>query len=224
MGTAMRARSFATLVLLLLLTFARGARADRELLVQTGEQGQISADGLAGFRTGLYSDTAYQGLVGASMRETKLLGQSVTELRAYVAPSFDVFAVEKVSVGLAAEFGARKLGPQNAKLDFAFMPRAGYSIRATDRIAVWPRLGLGYVSKLDPSVQRRFSGFVTRIDIGLLYRINEVFYIRTAPELSFTFSGHEDAVPSIVPSGPSPASVESSRFEVSLSSSVGVFF
>jgi hypothetical protein len=209
--------------LLACLAWTAPARADRELLVQTGEQGQISADALAGFRTGIYGDTAYQGLLGASMRETNVQGQRVTELRAFVAPAFDVFALEKVSLGLAAEFGTRKLGSLGTSFDFAFTPRIGYAIRASDRIAVWPRAGAGYISKLDPSGLSRFSGFVARLDVGLLYRINEVFYVRTAPELGFTFSGHED------PSGNSAGnadtkSLDSSRFEVSLSSSIGVLF
>jgi hypothetical protein len=71
-----------------------------------------------------------------------------------------------------------------------------------DRWALWPRAGLGYTVRTvaEPTVANgggvqtnstdSFSGFVVDLDASLVFRVNQMFFLRATPEVTFVPGSH----------------------------------
>ena len=190
-------------------TSARAAQ--RELLTQAGEAGTLALDQLSGFRTSSAGGFGYAAPLGFGFQSLHAEGvaggpavtQRVTTF--YVAPSLDVFVLDRFSVGGLVEFawqnqsleltppgGASTKTGLAATTSFTVLPRIGYLIPLGDRVAIWPRLGVGYGSLQTPidAVGKVTTGsLLVDVDVGLLYRIDETFFLRIAPELTLSPTG-----------------------------------
>ncbi len=184
--------------------------AQRELLTQAGEQGTIAIDQVSGFRISSLGGFSYAGPVGItyqslhadSMGGAPAITQKTTTF--FLAPSFDVFVFDRFSIGALTEFAWQnssvELTPPGAaasKLDlpattsFTLLPRLGYVFRVGDRVALWPRLGVGYGARQEVVGASKVStgALLLDVDVGLLYRIDETFYLRLAPQLTVAPTG-----------------------------------
>jgi hypothetical protein len=82
------------------------------------------------------------------------------------------------------------------------LPRVGWMFNLADRWALWPRAGLGYSVRTtaEPTVANgggvatnttdSFSGFVIDLDASLVFRINQMFFLRATPEITFVPGSH----------------------------------
>jgi hypothetical protein len=173
---------------------------------------------------------------------------TVTATTFWLAPSADVFVIDHLSVGGMVEIAytsnsASEPQPPNgnaqsvsvsvpSNTSFAILPRVGWMFGLTDRWAIWPRLSLGYVSYASGSVPNgqglpvggsSIYGFALDVDVGVLFRVNETFFLRLAPELG-TIPGGGNSTQEI--EGRTSVSVTTSAnyLEFSLAGGIGVMF
>lgn len=205
------------LVLLALAVFfaARPARAaDRELIVPFHEGGHLVLDQLSGMRLSTGTGVSYAGPIGFAYRTEKMAGLHELETTTYwVAPSADVFVLDHFSVGglveIAHTTSAAKLGAQSfdipGRTSMAFIPRIGFYAAFSDRLGLWPRIGVGWTSREEVSFgtspagggtslgtgasTETFRSMVLDLDLSLVYRFNETFFIRMGPQVGVTFGG-----------------------------------
>jgi hypothetical protein len=122
----------------------------------------------------------------------------------WLAPSADVFVTEHLSLGGLVEIGHTwgSLEDGGLRLDLpgttslTFLPRAGFYVPIGDRFGVWPRAGLGWRSV--ESAQLAAGGAITRetfrsmlldVDVAVVYRFSEQFFMRVGPEVAVTLGG-----------------------------------
>src|SRR5580692_3654441 len=167
----------------------------------------------------------------------------VTATTFWLAPSADYFVIRHLSVGgmvqiayttssLSAPVNMTQSRQVNepSSTSFAFMPRVGWMFALGDRWAIWPRLSLGYVSNAVGSVAAgpgtgglggsSVYGFAMDLDAGVLFRVNETFFLRLAPEVGWIPGGANGTT--------SAAGVTTTRsasfFEFTMAGGVGVMF
>ncbi len=199
----MRTSALATTGLFLAFLSAHAHAADRELLTKAGEPGTLAFDQLAGFRMTSANGFGFAGPLGFTYQRAHLeAGGGLPAIRTntttfFVAPAVDVFVLDRLSIGGVVQFQWQKqnveLEPGGAvsvpsTLGFLVLPRVGYLFRLGDRIALWPRIGAGYTNSqtATAAAKETSSGLVLEADVGLLYRINEVFFLRLAPTLTLS--------------------------------------
>jgi hypothetical protein len=142
----------------------------------------------------------------------------------WLAPSIDYFIAPNISVGGlfavdttfgSAESKTSRLSAAGTVVDtskidlpsvtsFTLMPRVGYFIRMDTRLSFWPRLGLGYFSGSNASVQTgtdgtgktvsftqnaSISSLLFQLDLGVIYQITDNVFFRIAPAVSFSYDG-----------------------------------
>ena len=210
----MRVRALVSFIVVLLSFFfwAKPAKAERELIVPFHEGGHVVIDQLAGLRLSATNGFSYAGPLGVAFQSTKLdalaPGAAATEIKTttlWLAPSADVFVTDHLSVGglveVAHSFGSVRSGEENAQLpgttSMTFLPRIGFYANFGDRLGLWPRAGVGYsrvesarfVSTGSPAVRESFRAMVLDLDLALVYRFNETFFMRGGPELGITLGG-----------------------------------
>lgn len=199
----MRASALVAMGLVSFLS-VRAHAADRELLTKAGESGTLAFDQLAGFRMTSANGFGFSGPLGFTYQSSHIdAGGGLSAIRSsattfFVAPALDVFVLDRLSIGGAVQFQWQQqsveLQPGGAfdlpsTLGFHILPRVGYLFRIGDRVALWPRIGAGYTTSqvaTAPGVKRTSSGLLLEADIGLLYRVNEVFFLRLAPALTLS--------------------------------------
>lgn len=209
-------RLIVTLALLLAaLFFAREAHAERDLIVPFHEGGHLVLDQLTGLRVSSAAGFSYAGPVGIAFRSEKsdsltpggpTSETSTTSL--WLAPSADIFVTDHLSLGglieLRHTWGAVEGGGQRLELPSAtsltFLPRVGFYVPFTDRIGLWPRIGIGYSSVESASfastgsvpVRETFRAMVLDADLSLIYRFSETFFMRAGPEVGLTLGGRRE--------------------------------
>jgi hypothetical protein len=193
----------------------------------------------------LYPSLDYYGPIGFSVQHYSqaaagpTAGNSigVTATTFWLAPSLDVFVINHLSVGGMVQIAyttASESIPTSAivsrsadlpsNTSFSIMPRVGWMFALTNRWAIWPRLSMGYASNaigaLDGIGGSSVYGFAIDLDAGVLFRVNETFFLRLAPELGW--------IPAGANSTNAPANVATTRsaeyVEFSLSGGIGVMF
>lgn len=193
------------------------ASAQRSLMTPLGGKGQLAIDQLAGFRVGAVNGgVTYAGPLGFSVQSYSSAdyngrGNTVFHNTSFwFAPAADYFVIDHLSIGGLLELsttsgsvdqpingsGATQNFNQPTTTDFTLMPRIGYMIPlANDRIGIWPRGGLGYASRqvangnLNNLQKETFGSVVSTIDVGFIFRVNETFFFRAAPEMTFSLGG-----------------------------------
>ena len=215
----MSVRRRLTLVTLLALVvvattilWSRPALAERELIVPFHEGGHLVLDQLSGLRVSPTNGFGYAGPVGIAFRSEKsdaitpggpASETSTTSL--WLAPSADVFVTDHLSVGGLIEvghtWGAIEGGGRRVELPGAtsltFLPRVGFYVPFTDRIGLWPRAGLGWSSVESVSflstgsapTRETFRAMILDVDLSLVYRFGETFFMRAGPEVGVTLGG-----------------------------------
>jgi hypothetical protein len=197
-------------ILFALLFHTRGAAAERELIVPFHEGGHLVLDQLSGMRVSPANGVAYAGPAGIAFRSTKIDGASggqsdTTSL--WLAPSADVFVTDHLSVGGLIEvghtWGAIESGGQKLELpgttSMTFLPRVGFYVPIGDRIGIWPRAGVGWTSTESVSFASTgsapktdtFRAMVLDVDLSLVYRFGETFFMRAGPEIGVTLGGRQ---------------------------------
>lgn len=124
----------------------------------------------------------------------------------WLAPSADIFPIDHLSVGGMVEIAytsASESLPTNATVShsvdlpsntsFSIMPRVGWMFALTNRWVIWPRVSMGYASNAIGSVNglggSSVYGFAIDVDAGVLFRVNETFFLRLAPEFGWIPAG-----------------------------------
>ncbi|HVJ92331.1 MAG TPA: hypothetical protein VM580_21170, partial [Labilithrix sp.] len=129
----------------------------------------------------------------------------MTTTSLWLAPSADIFVTEHLSVGglieISHTWGAAEGGGKRLELpsttSMTFLPRVGFYVPFNDRIGLWPRAGFGYASVESVSflstgsapTRETFSAMILDVDLSLVYRFGETFFLRTGPELGVTLGG-----------------------------------
>jgi hypothetical protein len=208
---------FVVFVLALFVTLAfslwtRTARAERELIVPFHEGGHLVLDQLSGLRINPSNGFAYAGPAGISFRSSKsdsiVPGGPASETSTtslWFAPSADVFVTDHLSVGGLIEightWGAIEGGGQRLELPGAtsmtFLPRVGFYVPFGDRLGLWPRAGFGWSSVETASFEstggaaktETFRALLLDVDLSLVYRFGETFFMRAGPEVGVTLGG-----------------------------------
>ncbi len=158
------------------------AHADRELIVPFHESGHLVLDQLSGLKVDGAGAT-YEGPIGASYRREKIDGiadEKTTTV--WFAPSADYFITEHLSLGGAFEW-SHAWGTAGKADTLSALPRIGFYAPFGDRFGIWPRLSIGYV-KTDA-----FESVVVDVDVTLVYRFTESFFVRVGPNLGTTLGG-----------------------------------
>ena len=169
---------------------AQRAFADRELIVPFHETGHLVLDQLSGVKVN-GDGASYAGPVGASYQREKVDGVAESKLTTlWVAPSFDYFVADHLSLGgtfeVAHSFGSVTVGTtvtESKETKLEAIPRIGFYAPFGDRLGVWPRVGLGYL-KSDA-----LESIVLEVDVALVYRFTEAFFVRLGPEVGVTLGG-----------------------------------
>lgn len=206
------ARLFGALVVLAGLLLGRTARADRELIVPFHEGGHLVLDQLSGLRLSAGSGLAYAGPAGLSYRSEKAdaftPGAPSSDLKTttfWFAPSVDIFVTDHLSIGglveVAHTSGSATSGGQSIDLPgttaLTFLPRVGFYAPFGDRFGLWPRAGVGwaqvqsvsFASTGGAAVTDTFRSMILDVDITLVYRFTEVFFMKIGPEVGVTLGG-----------------------------------
>lgn len=206
---------FALLLAALLFFYPRTARAERELIVPFHEGGHLVLDQLSGLRINRNNGFSYAGPLGIAFRSEKsdsltpggpASETSTTSL--WLAPSADVFVTDHLSLGGLIEightWGAIEGGGQRVELpgttSMTFLPRVGFYVPLMDRIGLWPRVGVGYSSVESVSflstgsvpVRETFRAMMLDVDLSLVYRFGETFFMRAGPEIALTLGGQRE--------------------------------
>jgi hypothetical protein len=198
----------AVLVSFCVLEWAVPARAERELIVPFEEGGHVVLDQLSGLRLSSSDGTSYTGPAGFSTKSTKLdPAREASTTTLWLAPSFDWFVTDHFSVGALFEIrhswgsvtgdGQRLELPGTTSL--TVLPRVGFYVPFSDRIGLWPRASVGYASVASVSfaatpggaspVRDTFHAMVVDLDLSVVYRFGETFFVRAGPELGATLGG-----------------------------------
>lgn len=231
------------LALLAVLGTPRAARAaERELIVPFHEGGHLVLDQLSGMRLSTGTGLSYAGPVGFAFRTEKAdafaVGAPSSELKTttfWLAPSADVFVLDHFSVGGLVEIahtrGSGTSGEQSVDLpgqtSMTFVPRVGFYAAFSDRLGLWPRVGLGWTSRdtlrfssnqgsTAPTTQT-FRAMVLDLDVSLVYRFNETFFLRMGPQVGVTLGGRHT-----MESGGSGAGADGSVVQVGGLTQLGV--
>ncbi len=203
---------FALVVPLLVVLSASTARAERELIVPFHEGGHLVLDQLSGLRIAPASGMSYAGPAGIAFRSDRADSltpggppseTSTTSL--WLAPSADVFVTDHLSLGGLIEvthtWGAIENEGRRLELpgttSMTFLPRIGFYVAFTDRIGLWPRAGVGwsrvesvsFLSTGGAPTRETFRAVILDLDLSLVYRFSETFFMRAGPELGVTLGG-----------------------------------
>ena len=203
-----------------LAALPRQAHALPEPTSTMGARGQLAVDQISGFRVSTDGGLTYYGPIGFSTRSYNATnfdnrGDTTYHFTTFwLAPSADYFVIDNLSVGGLLELsttstsvdfptgnGATQNISQPTTTNVTILPRVGYLIGLSDRFGIWPRGGLGYVSRQsitpdrDPAnaVKDSFGSFIMDIDVGFLFRLSDTFYVKAAPEVTFSLGGSHSA-------------------------------
>jgi hypothetical protein len=226
------------------LTVPQEAHAARELMVPAGERGTLAIDQVSGFRASMINGISYAGPLGfshAQYTEHSFSANTDTTTNRntfWLTPSADLFVIDHLSVGLLVEYmnswGSVDIPRNNnttqtvnlpGTTSITVLPRVGYLFSINDRFAIWPRVGFGYArhetltGNPDNSVKDAFSSVLFDIDVGLLYRFNETFFMRADPDFVFTLGGNHSQS-----TGAGSVSASANAIQASAVFGVGVFF
>jgi hypothetical protein len=193
----------------------RVASADRELIVPFHEGGHVVFDQLAGLRLDPVNGVTYAGPAGVAFHDSKAdafvrsaiaaPGSEVKTTTFWFAPSADVFVTDHLSVGGVVEYahaaGTMSAGGVETDLPgtttLMFLPRIGFYAPFGDRFGLWPRVAFGW-SSVDSvqfesaggaPVRDTFRSMVLDVDLSLVYRLNETFFVKTVAEVGVTLGG-----------------------------------
>jgi hypothetical protein len=197
-----------------LLLWSGAARAERELIVPFEEGGHVVLDQISGLRVGS-TGIAYAGPVGLGVRTDSsgslVPGGAPSETSTttlWAAPSVDVFVIDHLSVGGRVEVahtwgaiegdGARVELPGTTSM--AFLPRIGFYAPFGDRLGLWPRAAFGYSSASSAQFlstgsgisRETFHALLLEVDLSLVYRFGETFFMKAGPDVSVTLGGRRE--------------------------------
>lgn len=241
-----RAALLALSAVLAILLASPPARADRELLDPLGAKGSLVIDQISGFRVSSVGGINFAGPFGFSFQKLDLGGFQGAPTQVYrftnlwFSPSADYFVFDHFSVGGLIEltntqtnvdFTDASLQRRNQDLptltNLAFIPRIGVLINVSDRFGIWPRVGFGYGSRQfnegDPpnTVRNSLSFALLEGDVGLLYRLNETFFVRFAPEFTAALGGSRSRQR---PGSGATDDAKASLWQISVVTGIGVTF
>jgi hypothetical protein len=194
------------------LFHSRQVFADRELIVPFHEGGHVVFDQLAGLRLDPVNGVTYAGPAGVAFHDSKAdafapgaAGSEVKTTTFWLAPSADVFVTDHLSVGGVVEVahtsGTMSAGGVETDLPgtttLMFLPRIGFYAPFGDRFGLWPRVAFGWSSVDSVSfasaggapVRDTFRSMVLDVDLSLVYRLNETFFVKTGAEVGVTLGG-----------------------------------
>lgn len=225
----------------LLVTSTAAAQSD--LLTPTGGRGQLAFDNITGLRISAAGGLQYAGPLGIATQRYSVAdyggrGDTIYHLTTFwIAPAADYFVIDQLSVGGMIELASTSgsvdipLSPtadQNFDLPstthFSLLPRVGYMIPIGDRFGIWPRGGIGYVSRQvvtnpgNNASRDTFSALSFFANCGFIYRMNETFFIDAAPEIAFSLGGSHS---STNPAGAS-VSADAGFFQFGIFTGLGI--
>lgn len=200
------------IVLAFVVSWSRRASAERELIVPFHEGGHLVLDQLSGLRVRPADGFSYAGPAGIAFRSEKAgaltPGGSSSETSTtsvWLAPSADVFVTDHLSLGgrleIGHSWGAIEGGERRLELpgttSMTILPRVGFYVPFTDRIGLWPRAAVGYTSVESVSFLSTGSApatdtvraMILDVDLSLVYRFGETFFLRAGPDVGVTFGG-----------------------------------
>jgi hypothetical protein len=164
--------------------------------------GGIGYAGPIGFSTQSYNLNVF-GATGAVAGYDTIHATTI-----WLAPSADYFLFEHISIGAILElawnssnYTVTTYGTQGSSaslpstFNFTLIPRAGYLLNLAEKWALWPRVGLGFGVLQENSVSQAGGGnpqtvsssptFLLDVDVGVLYRLDNHFFLRAGPELTW---------------------------------------
>ena len=201
-------------LLSVILLWSRTASAERELIVPFHEGGHLVLDQLSGLRINPTNGMSYAGPAGIAFRSSKAdalvpggAGSETSTTSIWLAPSADVFVTDHLSLGglieISHTWGAIEGGGRRLELpgttSLTFLPRVGFYVPIGDRIGVWPRAGVGwssvesvsFVSTGSAPTHETFRSMILDVDLSLVYRFGETFFMRAGPEVGVTLGGRQ---------------------------------
>jgi hypothetical protein len=155
----------------------------------------------------------------------------------WLAPTLDYFVLEHFSIGGLVELSYTSASHDEQMfnngqvvttslpgiVNFTLLPRLGYIFPIGDwhvgRFAIWPRVGAGYGMRQyvdNNGDTNTFSGFVLDVDVGFLLRINETFFFKLTPEMTFIPGSASRTV------GNTSVSLGASDFQIAILGGLGV--
>ena len=82
----------------------------------------------------------------------------------------------------------------------AFLPRIGFYAPFGERLGLWPRAAFGYSSassarflSTGSGISREtFRALLLEVDLSLVYRFGETFFMKAGPDVSVTLGGRRE--------------------------------
>lgn len=180
------------------------------LETEAGAKGTLAIDQLSGFRASTADGIGYAGPIGFGISRTAVdtvtgtvtTTSATKRTRFWIAPSVDYFVIDHLSVGGLIEIAHTATTADTTTAttstsvslpgatNVTILPRVGYLIPVSDRIAIWPRAGIGFLS-----LQQAFgsaagtavattSGAVIDIDASFIFRLTNNVYLKAAPDFA----------------------------------------
>src|SRR5262249_5524772 len=157
------------------------------------EGGHLVLDQLSGLRVRESDGFSYAGPAGIAFRSTKsealtpnAPSRETKTTSLWLAPSADFFVTDHLSLGGLIEvwhsWGSVQEGNLRLELPGAtsltILPRVGFYVPFSDRIGLWPRVGVGYssvesisfVSTGSTPVRQTFHAMIFDLDLSVVYR------------------------------------------------------
>jgi hypothetical protein len=206
---------------------------------------QVSGFRVGPFIPGGGPSVTYYGPIGLAVQRYSEAGPNVqgndvfNTTTIWFAPSLDVFVINHLSIGgmieIAYTSGSSSVpDPRNpsvttsssipSQTDFTILPRVGYLFAIGQRFGIWPRGAIGYASRqytdttTMPSGRETFRGLILDFDVGAIFRVNETFFLRLAPEVAFLPAGaHATTADNVT------VSQSANLFQFTLTGGIGVF-
>ncbi len=209
-------RALATLAFVGLLAAPGAAHAQREVRTPMGERGTLAIDQLSGFRASSIGGVTYAGPIGFSIQsfgQTDFSGRGSNTshyTNFWLAPSADYFVIDHLSIGGLIEIATTSVTVDTTNqagvttsvnlpstTNVTLLPRVGWLFPITERFGIWPRGGIGFASRQTTANNTTFtngnrdtySSVIFDVDVGFLYRVNQNWFLRAAPEVSFGVGG-----------------------------------
>lgn len=157
------------------------------LVAQTKDTSRFGSAGQLSLSSGLAFQFNWTDIEDVDAQVTQFL----------LNPAADYFILENVSLGgeVGVEFGSIKIpGAKVDNLGVKVGPRVGYAIPLSDKLTLWPKLGLryGWSETKEGGLTADQHGLDINTYVPLLYHFTNSFFLGFGPTLSYDMWKSDD--------------------------------
>jgi hypothetical protein len=187
---------------------------------EPGYLGQLRSAGFGWFGTAPPPTVGQGGIFGYEhgsdvrpmmLDATTSANVHVTTDTIWIAPAFDYFIARRVSLGASLGLLYSNIGVsgpsvfKGEKADallLSIVPRVGYVVPITDRLALWPRLAVGYTTAASGQYFGQIGGWgapqsvqtwIAGGDLGVVFRVTRNLMLHLTPSIVASYTKANEA-------------------------------